>query len=71
VLFAVAAVIVVVGFTVHKVPWPAILAAVGFAIILWVMFGAYNRLVEIAAFILLFAATLWDRSLRRSAPLAD
>lgn len=71
VLFAASAVIVVVGFTVHKVPWPAILAVVGFAIVLWVMFSTYNALVELAAFILLFSGALWDRSLRRSRSVSD
>ena len=60
--FAVAA----IAFSVkgHRVFGPAILGLIGFAIILWVMFGAYSWGTELLAFILLIAAALWDRSAR-------
>jgi len=65
VLFAVSTVIVALGFKAHGVPWPALTAIVGLLLISWVMFGTYNAVVEIGSFVLLFAAALWDRSLRR------
>jgi arsenite methyltransferase len=46
----------------HRVFGPTILGLVGFAIILWAMFGSYSWITELLAFIILIAATLWDRS---------
>src|SRR5262249_9278670 len=40
---------------------PTIVAAVGLVLILWAMNGSYSRGAEIAGFVLLIAATLWDR----------
>jgi arsenite methyltransferase len=64
VLFAASTVIVALGFKVHGVVWPALLAVVGLVLILWTMFAAYSLVVEIGAFVLLFIAAFWDRSLR-------
>lgn len=45
---------------------PMLVAAVGFAFILWVLYGVYSRAVEIFGFALLVAATLWDLGAGRS-----
>jgi rhodanese-related sulfurtransferase len=44
---------------------PTLVATIGFAFILWAMYGAYTRLVEISGFALLVAATFWDLRLPR------
>ncbi len=45
---------------------PTAAAAIGLVFILWAMYGAYSRIVELFGFTLLVAATLWDlRSQRR------
>ncbi len=49
---------------------PTLVAAAGLGLVLWAMYGAYSRLVEVAGFALLVAATLWDarsRSIARDA----
>src|SRR5262249_15293287 len=45
----------------RQVAGPTLVAALGLALILWAMHGTYSRGVEIAGFVLLIAATLWDR----------
>jgi hypothetical protein len=45
---------------------PTLVAAIGLAFILWAMYGAYSRVVEVIGFALLVAAALSDlRSQRR------
>ncbi len=61
--FAVA--IIALGARHHRVYGPTALGLIGFAVILWVMFGSYNWIVELLAFIILIASALWDRSARR------
>ena len=45
---------------------PTLVAAIGLAFILWAMYGAYSRVVEVVGFALLVAATLRDLRLRPS-----
>ena len=66
VLFGVSTAIIVLGYKVHGAIWPALIAIVGFVMIFWAMFGFYSAIIELASFVLLFAAALWDRSLRRA-----
>jgi hypothetical protein len=42
------------------------LAVVGAAMVLWVMFGSFNRALEIAGFAALVAATVWDWRAKKS-----
>jgi hypothetical protein len=42
------------------------LATVGAALVLWVMFGSFNRVLEIAGFTALVAATVWDWRAKKS-----
>lgn len=60
-LFAViAAAGIAFGYRHHRVVGPLVLAIFGVALVLWVMFGSFNRVLEIAGFAALVAATLWD-----------
>ena len=58
------AVLAVVGMALryrrHRALPPLVLAALGAALIVWVMFGVYHLAVELAGFALLVAATIWD-----------
>lgn len=65
VLFAaVAALAIAANFRRHRVPAPLLLALAGVAIIAWVMFGSYNRIVELIGFAVLIAAAIWDRRVK-------
>lgn len=44
----------------HRLIGPTVVAAFGLALILWAMYGSYSRVIELAGFVLLIAATLWD-----------
>ncbi|MCL7940303.1 methyltransferase domain-containing protein [Halomonas sp. ATCH28] len=52
------------GLRRHKAPGPLLLAAVGGGLILHALFIDYRPLVELAGFLLLAIATLWDRRVR-------
>lgn len=62
-------VLAVIGFTAgwnsHRQPWPIILGSVGVSILGYAMYVQYDRLTEIAGFIFLSLAALWDWRLRR------
>lgn len=65
-LFAVLAVVgVVFGYRRHRVPAPVILAVIGAGLIVWVMFGSFNRILELLGFAALIAAATWDWRLKR------
>lgn len=57
---ALAAIAIAVSYRRHRIVGPTAIAALGLALILWVMFGSYSRVIELAGFVLLIAATLWD-----------
>lgn len=57
---ALAAIAMAVSYRRHRVIGPTVVAVVGTALILWAMFGSYNRFIELVGFALLIAATLWD-----------
>ncbi len=71
-LFAVLAVLgVVLGYRRHHTLAPLLLAAIGAAIILWVMFGSFNRILELGGFAALIVGAIWDwRLKRRSSSMA-
>lgn len=71
-LFAVLAVLgVVLGYRRHRTLAPLVLAAIGAAIILWVMFGSFNRILELVGFAALAVGAIWDwRLKRRSSSMA-
>lgn len=60
VLAALAMIAIAVSYRRHRIIGPSVVAALGFALILWVMYGSYSRIIELAGFVLLIAATLWD-----------
>lgn len=65
-----AAVAIVVSYRRHHIIGPPIAAAIGFALIFWVMYGSYSRVIELFGFLFLVIATLWDwraRSNQRAA----
>ena len=64
VLVAVAA--MVPGLRRHGNIGPSLLAAVGFGLIVWTLFGDYTLVVEIAGFAALVAGAAWDWRLRRA-----
>ncbi|MFP4327192.1 MAG: MerC family mercury resistance protein [Paracoccaceae bacterium] len=66
-LFALLAVAAVVpGIRRHGNVGPAVLAAAGFGLIVWTLFGDYTLAVEIAGFAALVAGGAWDWRLRRA-----
>lgn len=69
---ALAAVAIAVSYRRYRIIGPAVVAALGLALILWVMYGSYSRVIELVGFALLIAATLWDwRAGARGAATAD
>jgi rhodanese-related sulfurtransferase len=44
----------------HRIIGPTVIAALSLGLILWAMYGSYSRVTELAGFVLLIAATLWD-----------
>lgn len=65
-LFAMLAVVgVVLGYRRHRVAVPLIFAVIGAGLIVWVMFGAYSRILELIGFAILVVAATWDWRLRR------
>jgi rhodanese-related sulfurtransferase len=57
---ALATIAIAVSYRRHRIIGPTVMAVFGLTLILWVMFGSYGRAVELAGFVLLIAATLWD-----------
>ncbi|MFQ5754937.1 MAG: MerC domain-containing protein [Acidiferrobacterales bacterium] len=65
-LFAVLAVAgVALGYRRHRMGSPLVTAAIGTAIILWVMFGSYSRVLELVGFGALIIAATWDWRLKQ------
>ncbi|WP_020591310.1 MerC family mercury resistance protein [Kiloniella laminariae] len=48
------------GLLRHKNPWPSVIGASGALLLTYTMFQQYSILIELAGFILLFSAALWD-----------
>ena len=44
----------------HRSIWPTVIAVPGLVLILWAMYGSYSRVIELAGFMCLIAATLLD-----------
>lgn len=69
-LFAVLATMTIaLSYRQHRVVWPIAFGVIGLGLVLWVMYGAYSRALELVGFAFLIAATLWDwraRSRRRT-----
>ena len=66
-LFALLATIgVAVGYRRHRNMRPLVVAVIGTGMIIWVMFGSYNRVIELAGFGGLVAAAIWDWRAKRS-----
>jgi rhodanese-related sulfurtransferase len=57
---ALATVAIATSYRRHRIVGPTVVAALGLGFILWAMFGSYNRLIELAGFVLLVSAALWD-----------
>jgi SAM-dependent methyltransferase len=67
-VFAVlAALAISAGARLHRSPAPPVLAGAGAGVVLYAMFVHYSVWVELAGFILLAAAVVWDLRLRRAA----
>lgn len=64
--FAMIAAGIAISYRRHRVVGPLVLAVVGAAMVLWVMFGSFNRALEIAGFAALVAATVWDWRAKKS-----
>jgi rhodanese-related sulfurtransferase/uncharacterized protein with PQ loop repeat len=63
---ALAAVAIAVAYRRHRKIGPLALAGLGLALILWVMYGSYSWILELAGFVLLAAATAWNWRARAS-----
>lgn len=72
-LAVVATVAIAASYRRHRIVWPTAVAALGLGLILWVMHGSYDGIVEAAGFALLVAATAWDwkAGTRRGTPGSD
>ncbi len=65
-LFALLAVVgVALGYRRHHTLAPLVIAVISLAVILWVMFGSYNRIIELIGFTGLIIAAIWDWRLKR------
>jgi hypothetical protein len=72
VLFAGLAVVgTALGYRCHQVPGPLILAGIGAGMIVWVMFGSFNRVLELLGFACLIMAAIWDWRLKRHSTLGQ
>lgn len=58
------------GFSRHRVAWPLLMGGAGAAAIGYAMYVEFTRTIELAGFVLLCAATVWDWRLRRVRPSA-
>lgn len=67
---ALATIAIAVSYRRHRTIGPTAVAALGFGLILWVMYGSYGRIIELAGFVLLIAAALWDWRAGAGAPRA-
>ena len=68
-LFALLAVVgVALGYRRHHTLAPLVIAVISLAVILWVMFGSYNRIIELIGFTGLIIAATWDWRLKRREP---
>ena len=63
-----AAVVILFSAAQHRRFGPSLLAVAGAGLILWVMWGYYNRLVELIGFAALVGSTYWDWRVRESCP---
>lgn len=57
-----------VNIPVYRNFGPFVVADIGALLVSWVMFVDYSRTLEMLGFVLLMAAALWDRRLRRRGP---
>ena len=48
------------GMARHRRPWPILIGAAGAAAIGYVMYVQYDRMIELAGFVLLCIAAFWD-----------
>ena len=61
---ALAAIAIAAAYRRHRSIWPTAIAVPGLVLILWAMYGSYSRVIELAGFICLIAATLLDLRVR-------
>lgn len=65
-LFAVLAVVgLAVSYWRHRIVGPLVVAALAAALIIWVMFGSYSRVMELLGFAGLGTAAIWDWHLKK------
>lgn len=65
-LFALLAVVgVALGYRRHHTLAPLVIGVISLTVILWVMFGAYNRIIELIGFTGLIIVVIWDWRLKR------
>jgi len=57
---ALAAVGIGINYRRHRSIGPLVLACIGALLVIWTMFGSFNRVIEIAGFVALLGASLWD-----------
>jgi len=64
IFYALAVAVIAFGSIKKQAYGPAILGLTGLALILWVMFRTYHWATELAVFVILITAAVWDRSSR-------
>jgi rhodanese-related sulfurtransferase len=57
---ALAAILIAISSWPRRASGPTVVAGIGLAFILWSMYGSYGRAIEIAGFVLLITAAVWD-----------
>lgn len=60
----------VYSFRLHRHPGPLVLSVAAAALLIWVFYGSYSQVLEIAGFVGLVAASLWDFRAKRRAGAA-
>ncbi|QDZ02363.2 MerC domain-containing protein [Nitratireductor mangrovi] len=58
---------VLIGYRRYRILWPAALATLGAAAVLWAMFGSYHWLTELVGLAALALAAAWDWRLKKNA----
>ena len=55
----------VYSFRTHRHPGPLLLTLASAALLLWVFYGSYSKLIELTGFAALVAASVWDFRIKK------
>jgi len=54
------------SYSVHRYPGPLMLSVASAAMLLWVFYGSYSKLLELSGFAALVIASIWDFRTKKS-----